>query len=81
MAAYRFPMTRSEFHSEAKPLRLVITDEKGAVVYDAEMLPKDFSTKSVGYGANGRITLPIGTKRPEFMVGVNLTGVNSSTIT
>ena len=39
--------------------------------------PKEFSTGSVGYNANGKITLPCNGKPVTFQVSMNLTAVGS----
>lgn len=39
--------------------------------------PKEFSTNSVGFNANGKVTLMISGKPVQFQVSMNLTAVGS----
>ena len=65
------PISRAEFRSHAKPLTIRIGDRE----YQAS--PKEFSTGSLGWNVNDKITLDIGGKPVTVQIGMNLTVVGS----
>ena len=65
------PITRAEFAQHAKPVEVQIGDKK----YTAA--PKEFSTGSLGWNINDKITLDIGGKLVTVQIGMNLTVVGS----
>jgi hypothetical protein len=71
MAKTVCPISRSEFKANAKPLSVTI----GERTYNA--IPKEFSTGSLGWNVNDKLTLDIGGKVVTVQVGLNLTIVGS----
>lgn len=67
-------LTRSHFRANAKPIRLNIDD------LQLNLDPKEFSTGSLGWYANGKITVMLGDIPVRVQVGVNLTVVDSKKI-
>jgi hypothetical protein len=65
------PVTRQQFKDNAKPIEVVIDGQKMI----AE--PREFSTGSLGWNINGKITLMVGEVRVSVQVGMNLTLVGS----
>jgi hypothetical protein len=65
------PITRSQFRQHAKPLDMTI-DGKAVT---AE--PKEFSTGSLGWNVNQKLTVTIDGVRVECQLGLNLTAVGS----
>ena len=65
------PITRAEFHTHAKPLELVIN----GIPMPAEV--KDFSTGSLGWHLNNKISVKIGEKTVSVQIGVNMTIIGS----
>ena len=65
------PITRSEFHAQAKPIEVVIN----GVSMPAEV--KEFSTGSLGWNVNNKMTVKIGEKSVTVQVGLNLTIIGS----
>jgi hypothetical protein len=65
------PITRAQFRAGAKPIAVTIGDQK----FDAEV--KVFSTGSLGWNINGKITVEVGGIRVPVQVGMNLTIVGS----
>ncbi len=64
------PITREQF-KHAKPVTVVINDQR----IDAE--PKEFSTGSLGWYLNAKVTLEVEGVRVPVQVGMNLTIVGS----
>lgn len=64
------PITRAQFHN-AKPVVVTINDQK----LDAE--PKEFSTGSLGWYLNAKVTLEVDGVRVPVQIGLNLTIVGS----
>jgi len=64
-------ITRSEFHAQAKPIEVVIN----GVSMPAEV--KEFSTGSLGWNVNNKMTVKIGEKSVTVQVGLNLTIIGS----
>ena len=64
-------LTRASFRQDAKPVALVINGQ----TYAAEV--KEFSTGSLGWNLNGKITLKVGDTLVTCQCGVNLTVVGS----
>jgi hypothetical protein len=71
MAKTTCPITRAEFKANAKPLSVTIGDR----TYNA--VPKEFSTGSLGWNVNDKLTLEIGGKSVTVQVGMNLTVIGS----
>jgi hypothetical protein len=65
------PISRAEFARDAKPIDVQIGDRKYTAV------PKEFSTGSLGWNINDKITLDIGGKVVTVQIGMNLTLVGS----
>lgn len=76
------PVGRDEFKKKAKPLtmRLVRKDKNGkeVIVKEIDLLAKEFSTMSLGWGFNEAQVFEVIEGIPaKVMVGVNLTIANS----
>ena len=71
MAKTTCSLTRAEFKANAKPLNVTI----GERTYNA--VPKEFSTGSLGWNVNDKLTLEIGGKTVTVQVGLNLTVIGS----
>ena len=65
------PINRAEFRSHAKPLGVTIGDKQ----YQAVV--KEFSTGSLGWNVNDKMTMEIGGKVVSVQIGMNLTIVGS----
>jgi len=65
------PITRAEFARDAKPVEVQIGDKKYTAV------PKEFSTGSLGWNINDKVTIDIGGKLVTVQIGMNLTVVGS----
>ena len=65
------PVSRKEFKEHAKPLEVVIN----GIPMVADV--KEFSTGSLGWNINGKITVTINGKPVSVQVGMNLTLVGS----
>ena len=65
------PITRAEFHSQAKPVTVTIN----GVALPAEV--KEFSTGSLGWYLNGKMSIEVGGKLVSVQIGMNLTIVGS----
>ena len=65
------PITRAQFTTVAKVLTVKVGDR------DFLALPKEFSTGSLGWNVNDKITLDIGGTPVVVQVGMNLTLVGS----
>ena len=64
-------ITRSEFRNHADALPVVINGAPHTAVV------KEFSTGSLGWNINGKLTLPVNGKAAECQVGLNLTLIGS----
>ncbi|MCL6503051.1 MAG: hypothetical protein K6T86_10230 [Pirellulales bacterium] len=71
MAKSPCPITRAEFAQLAQPIEVVIAGQAMAAQ------PKEFSTGSLGWNANEKVTLQLGGHRVTVQVGLNLTIVGS----
>jgi hypothetical protein len=71
MAKTTCPISRQEFRDHAKGIKVAIGDS--TVLADA----REFSTGSLGWYANGKITVDINGKPVSVQVGLNLTIVGS----
>ena len=71
MAKTACPITRTQFHENAKAVEVVI----GGVPLMAEV--KEFSTGSLGWYLNGKTTIRIGDQPVSVQIGLNLTIVGS----
>jgi hypothetical protein len=71
MAKTTCPITRSDFHAHAKPIPVKIND----VPLQAEV--KEFSTGSLGWYLNGKMTIDVGGKMVSVQIGLNMTIVGS----
>ena len=65
------PVTRDEFKSHAKPLRIVIGDK------EITAGPREFSTGSLGWYVNEKTTVDVNGKSVTVQIGLNLTVVGS----
>jgi hypothetical protein len=65
------PITRAEFRDKAQEIIVKIGDRE----YKAT--PKEFSTGSLGWNINDKITIDIGGKSVTLQIGMNLTVVGS----
>jgi hypothetical protein len=65
------PITRAEFHDNAKPVEVTIAGQRLL----AEV--KEFSTGSLGWYVNGKTTIEVGGKPVAVQIGMNLTIVGS----
>jgi hypothetical protein len=71
MAKTTCPITRAEFRDSAREVKVVIGDRE----YTAK--PKEFSTGSLGWNINDKVTIDIGGKPVTVQIGLNLTIVGS----
>ena len=71
MAKTTCPVSRSEFRSHAKPVGVKINE----VPLMAEV--KEFSTGSLGWYLNGKMTIDVGGKMVSVQIGLNMTIVGS----
>ena len=65
------PITRDEFRQHAQEIKVAIGDR----TFTAK--PKEFSTGSLGWNINDKITIQINGKDVTLQVGMNLTIVGS----
>lgn len=65
------PITRPDFKAHARPIEVVINDQKML----AEV--KEFSTGSLGWYLNGKASVKVGDKLVTVQIGMNLTIVGS----
>lgn len=65
------PISRAEFAANAKPVTVQIGDKTYTAV------PKEFSTGSLGWNINDKVTIDIGGKLVTVQIGMNLTVVGS----
>ena len=65
------PISRTEFTEHAKPVSVKIGDK------DYTAIPKEFSTGSLGWNINDKVTIDIGGKLVTVQIGMNLTVVGS----
>jgi hypothetical protein len=65
------PITRADFQTKAKPVTVKI----GEVPMQAEV--KEFSTGSLGWYLNGKMTIDVGGTPVSVQIGLNLTIVGS----
>lgn len=65
------PISRAAFQANAKPMAVTIGDKQ----YQA--IPKEFSTGSLGWNINDKLTVDIGGTLVTVQVGMNLTIVGS----
>jgi hypothetical protein len=65
------PITRAQFRQTAKPLAVKIGDR------DFTAVVKEFSTGSLGWNVNDKVTVEIGGTPVTVQIGMNLTIVGS----
>lgn len=65
------PISRSDFRTKAKPVSVVVNN----VPLQAEV--KEFSTGSLGWYLNGKMTIDVGGTPVSVQIGMNLTIVGS----
>jgi len=65
------PVSREEFMSGAKPLTIKVGDKEFTAA------PRQFSTGSLGWNVNDKMTVEINGKVVTLQVGMNLTVVGS----
>ena len=71
-------ITRSMFATDAKPLKVTITNAEGKVVFEQYMSPRTFSTNGLGWNANGKAQMDVTPSTPNMLqVGVNVSIVGS----
>jgi hypothetical protein len=66
------PITRAQFRANAKPIKVTIGEQPPI---DAEV--KEFSTGSLGWYLNSKVTVEIDGVRVPVQIGLNLTIVGS----
>lgn len=66
-----FPMKKGDYLKSAPTLRLAIADTPFVCP------PREFSTGSVGFNANGKVVIQIGDEYVTHQVSVNITAVGS----
>ena len=71
------PVSRPFFDAFAKPITLTVADHEGKLLGVITAMPKEFSTHSIGWGDNGKLTVPVAGDRVTVQVGLNLTVVGS----
>jgi hypothetical protein len=71
MAKTTCPISRGEFHKDAKPVELTIN----SIPMIAEV--REFSTGSLGWYLNGKTTVKVGEKNVTVQIGLNMTIVGS----
>jgi hypothetical protein len=65
------PITRGQFRQHARPLSIKIGDREFLAV------PKEFSTGSLGWNVNDKVSVEIGGTPVTVQIGMNLTLVGS----
>ena len=65
------PLTRADFRDKAKPITVVINN----VPLQAEV--KEFSTGSLGWYLNGKMSIDVDGKLVSVQIGMNLTIIGS----
>ena len=71
-------VTRSYFHSEAKPLIVEVKDIQGNVLARVTMAPREFSTGSLGWNVSQAVHFDLTPSSPvKCQLGLNLTIANS----
>jgi hypothetical protein len=65
------PVAREEFRNNAKAIKIMVND------VEMEAQPKEFSTGSFGWYLTGKIMLPVGEKKVNVQIGLNLTIIGS----
>lgn len=65
------PISRAEFREQAQPIELSI----GGIPLIADV--KEFSTGSLGWNANSKMTLKVGERSVNVQIGLNVTIVGS----
>jgi hypothetical protein len=68
--------TRAELLA-AKPLVMELRDHEGNIVFKTYLPVRAFSTDSVGYNANGKAEICMGSKYVTCQVGANITVIGS----
>jgi len=71
MAKTNCPISRQQFRTAAKPLAVSI----GGTALFAD--PKEFSTGSLGWYLNGKVTVEVDGRPVQVQIGLNLTIVGS----
>jgi hypothetical protein len=65
------PITRAQFRAKAQPIAVTIGDQRFAAVV------KEFSTGSLGWNINAKVTVEIDGVHVPVQIGLNLTIVGS----
>lgn len=65
------PVTRTEFNEQAQSVKVLIQG------VEMEALPKEFSTGSFGWYLTGKLMLPVGEKKVNVQIGLNMTVIGS----
>ena len=72
------PISRTYFQTEAKALKVTITDNDGKVVCQGYAVPKAFSTGSLGFSISDKASIPVGPiDTPKAQIGLNVTLIGS----
>jgi hypothetical protein len=71
MAKTICPISRSDFHAKAKAISVTINN------IPMQAVVKEFSTGSLGWNLNGKMTLDVGGTPVNVQIGMNLTIVGS----
>jgi hypothetical protein len=71
MAKTTCPVSREDFRKQAQAVEITI----GGVPMTAE--PREFSTGSLGWYLNNKVSLKVGDKSVQVQIGLNLTIVGS----
>jgi hypothetical protein len=71
MAKTSCPVTRSDFLAKAKPVTVTVNN----IPLQAQV--KEFSTGSLGWYLNGKVTVDVGGTPVSVQIGMNLTVVGS----
>jgi hypothetical protein len=67
---------RQAFIDAAEPVEITIA-QKGKIIQRVYASPRIFTSKSVGWNANGKIDMPVADERHTCQLGVNLTVAHS----
>jgi len=71
------PVTREQFLSKAHNFTIKVFDNDGKEVREFKASPRTFSTQSLGYNVNDKLTTVVDGKVVTLQVGMNLTVVGS----
>jgi len=69
------PVSRDDFRNKTEAVTVVING------VEMEAMPKEFSTGSFGWYLTGKTYLPVGEKKVNVQIGLNLTVIGSKEAT